>query len=612
MIFSSLFAILYSPFAHQNMGRAQRKIADIQPFAELAQGATTVVYKGYQQGLDRFVLLKVLRPGLGHDEERLRRFEDEARLIAQVQHPNVVAVYAAGRDDGQAYIAAEFVDGFDLRDLAAQRPMPPELAVFIVLEAARGLQAAHIHGILHRDLKPSNILIAHDGQVKLTDFGMASFVEEDAGAEVRGTPGYLAPELVQGAPPTKASDLFSLGATFYEILAGRAAFAGDDTGALLDAVLHHDPLPRLGRFIDLPDDVRRICARLLAKDPEARYPDAAALIDDLEAYRAAHGVTTGTAALKTYLDDPDVYLRLQRATVQQTEVPPAPAAVPPTVQEGKDQAAMPSVRPARSGRVRWAWAGALVLLVVGGLGGSFLLKDTPPPAAEPVTADRRPEAVADRSVLPGETDTAEAASTIVLTEPEPDPTQQTEQPEAADPSAEDAEERLLSVEDDTTAMVVAAVTPLDTAAVTLPDTAAPGTLAVDVKPWAEVYVDDELRGLAPQTLALPAGLHRVVCKHPQFPDYTTEVTIRAGETEALGVSLWDHVGRLSIEVSPWAVVAIDGAVRDTTPLDRPLIVKPGQRRLSLRHSIGVHDTLITVVPGEIKTLRFNLNELLRR
>ena len=586
------------------MGRTQRKIADIQPFAELAQGSTTVVYKGYQQGLDRFVLLKVLRPGLGHDDERLRRFEDEARLIAQVQHPNVVAVYAAGRDHGQAYIAAEFVDGFDLRDLAAQRPLPPDLAIFIVLEAARGLQAAHAHGILHRDLKPSNILIAHEGQVKLTDFGMASFLEGEDGAEVRGTPGYLAPELVQGAPPTKASDLFSLGATFYEILAGRAAFAGDDTGALLDAVLHHDPLPRLERFTDLPEAVRRICARLLAKDPAARYPDADALIDDFEAFRAAHGMTTGAAALKTYLEDPETYWRLQRAQVTLAlPVEPTP--------EAEDRSGVPPARPARSGRVRWAWGGALVLLVVGGLGGSLMLKDAPPPSppppAEPVeeAADRLPEAAIDQSVPPGETDTAEATPAITMAEPEPEAPQQTEQPEAIDPPAEDAEETPPPVEADTTAMAATAVTPPDTAAAVVP-----GTLSVEVQPWADVYVDDELMGRTPfAPLTLAAGTYRITFKNPQFPTHDTEMTIRAGETETIRFSLWDLVGRLSLEVSPWAVVVIDGVVRDTIPLERPLIVEPGDRRLALRHpNLGVLDTLITVVPGEIKTLQFNLNK----
>ena len=133
--------------------------------------------------------------------------------------------------------------------------------------------------------------------MKLTDFGMASLADDEAGAEVRGTSGYLAPELVRGEPPTEVSDLFSLGVTFYEALAGRAAFTGADTGALLDAVLHDDPLPRLERFTDLPPALHPICARLLAKNPDERYPDTATLIVDLEAFRAACGVETGAAAL---------------------------------------------------------------------------------------------------------------------------------------------------------------------------------------------------------------------------------------------------------------------------------------------------------------------------
>ncbi len=600
------------------MGRTQRKIADIQPFAELAQSATTVVYKGYQQGLGRFVLLKVLRPGLGHDDERLRRFEDEARLVAQVQHPNVVAVYAAGRDDGQAYIAAEFVDGFDLRTLLAQRPLPPDLAVFTVLETARGLQAAHAHGILHRDLKPSNILIAHDGQVKLTDFGMASFLEEDAGAEVRGTPGYLAPELVRGEPPTKTSDLFSLGATFYEALAGRAAFVGEDTGALLDAVLHHDPLPRLERFTDLPADVHRICARLLAKDPSARYPDADTLIADLEAFRVAHGVTAGAAALKTFLEDPEAYWRLQRAQV--TVAVKAEPAPPP---EGTARPAAPLPRPTRR-RVRWAWGLALAVLVVAGLGGSLLLRDEQPAPREPAEtmeemAAGLPEADASRPALPEETDTADADPTISRAAQEPEPQEpepekpEPKKPEALAPTLDDGEETLALAEEDTTANLAAGLTPPDTATNIAPD-AAPGTLLVDVQPWADVYVDGDPVGRTPMTpLTFAAGTYRIALKHPQFPEYADEVTIRAGEEVAVRISLWDLVGRLSVEVSPWAVVVIDGVVRDTIPLEHPLIVEPGLRRLSLRHpDLGVFDTTFTIARGEAKTLRFRLKELIRR
>jgi len=574
----------------------QGKIADIQPFAELARSATTVVYKGYQRSLGRFVLLKVLKPGLSHDDERLRRFEDEARLIAQVQHPNVVAIYASGRDDGQAYIAAEFVEGFDGRHLMAQGPLPPDLAVFIVLEAARGLQAAHAHGILHRDLKPSNILVSHEGQVKLTDFGMASLAEEEAGAEVRGTPGYLAPELVRGEPPTEASDLFSLGVTFYEMLAGRAAFTGANTGVLLDAVLHHDPLPRLERFADLPAALHPICARLLAKNPDERYRDAGTLIADLEAFRAAGGVTTGAAALKSYLDDPDAYRSTLKALVAL-----------PTERASEDR---PAASPERAGPRRhlpWAWGVVLAVLLVGGLGSSlFFGNGQPAPPSVDLAeeaASRLPEVDTNRLVPPEE----EQGDHAVPAEAEP------EQQQAVVPPPRDSLETTSLALDDTASAAPAEAVSLDAFR---DSDEATGTLYLDVKPWADVYVDEEHRGESPPLLALSlsVGRHRLALKNDQFPEYSAEVEVRANEEDSLRISLWDLVGRLSIQVSPWAVVVIDGVVRDTlSPQEHLLIVAPGKRRLTLRHpELGFYDTTFTIARGEVKTFRFNLNKLLAK
>ncbi|RMF60821.1 MAG: serine/threonine protein kinase, partial [Bacteroidetes bacterium] len=159
------------------MGRIE-PIGDFQPFAELARRPATIVYKAYQSSLERFVLLKVLRPEYARDEDLARRFEAEARLLARIQHPNVVAVYACGRHGEHLYLAAEYVEGTDLAALLRHGPLPPALALYVAREAARGLQAAHAQGILHRDLKPGNILVALDGQVKLTDFGMASLAAE--------------------------------------------------------------------------------------------------------------------------------------------------------------------------------------------------------------------------------------------------------------------------------------------------------------------------------------------------------------------------------------------------------------------------------------------------
>ena len=575
------------------MGVAQQKIADIQPFAELARSATTVVYKGYQRSLGRFVLLKVLQPGLSHDDERVRRFEAEARLIAQVQHPNVVAIYAAGRDDGQAYIAAEFVEGIDGRALMERGPLPPDLAAFVVLEAARGLEAAHIHGILHRDLKPSNILISHDGQVKLTDFGMASLVDEEAGAEVRGTPGYLAPELVRGEPPGEASDLFSLGATFYEALAGRPAFTGAGTAALLDAVLNDDPMPRLERFVDLPEALCPICARLLAKNPDERYPDAPTLIADLEAFRVARGGTMGTAALKTYLDDPEAY----RGTVE-ASFPLLPEAGP--VLESEDRAALPA-RPVSLRR--WAWGAVLAILIAGGLGSGLFLKNGKPASSPVVFTDeatsRLPEIEASPSAG-SEEEAGDGRAAMQVGEPDP--------PEAVVPPPDSSETTAL-VLDDTTAQEM---TP---PAVADESVEATGTLQIVVEPWADVYLGDELKGRTPlDPLTLDAGTYRIGLNNPDFPEeYSVDVTVRPGEADSLRVALWEYVGRLRLEISPWAEIAIDGDVGETVAQGKPLlIVKPGRRKLSLRHSLGVFDTTLTVAPNEVVDLQFNLITLLRK
>jgi serine/threonine-protein kinase len=282
------------------------RIGGIQPFAELFEGATTVVYKGYEQALDRYVLLKVLKPAFSGDDDLAHRFEAEARLLAKVQHPNVVSIYTYGRAEGRLYLATEFVEGFSLRALIGRGSLPYPLVLYILHAAAEGLQAIHDRGILHRDIKPENILVGHEGHVKLADFGLASLVG-DAGAEVRGTLAYLAPEQVLGAPPTVSSDLFSLGATCYEMLVGQPAFSGRDASGYLDAVLHHDPLPFLASDAGLPPPILRLTARLMAKRPEDRYAGVAALLTDLEAARHAVGHACDASGLAVFLRDPTAF-----------------------------------------------------------------------------------------------------------------------------------------------------------------------------------------------------------------------------------------------------------------------------------------------------------------
>jgi len=146
---------------------ALKQIGDIRIFAEIHRGATTTVYKGLQTSRDRVVLLKVLRPEFSQNEKLFKRFQDEAKIVARIQHLNVVAIYEHGRSEEWSYFATEFIEGLNLHELIEQNKIPPDLAWFILFETAKGLRAAHRKNILHKDIKPANILISHAGVVKL-------------------------------------------------------------------------------------------------------------------------------------------------------------------------------------------------------------------------------------------------------------------------------------------------------------------------------------------------------------------------------------------------------------------------------------------------------------
>ena len=596
-------------------------IGGIQHFAELAHSPTTVVYKGYERALDRFVLLKVLRPAYSRDAAVAQRFEDEARLLARVQHPNVVAVYAHGQDPQGLFLAAEFIDGIDLSELIERGPVPVELAVFILYEAARGLKAAHDKGVLHRDIKPANLLIAHEGQVKLADFGMASLVEPGAEAapdEVRGTLAYLAPEQILGHPPSTVSDLFSLGATFYEMLAGRPAFVGPGPGAFFDAVLHHDPMPYLDAVPGLPGAVRAVCRRLLEKAPENRYTGVAALLKDLEEVR--HGYHADAGALAAYLADPDGYR-------QRVSLPPEPDQVAP------DQVAL-----ARGiWRRRSVQGIALVLAVLamavyaGGLwpGGA---ERTPPGAASLPGLTVEPASdPAHESTPPAESRLDPADNVLSGADALSEADAPSRRAGTTDERPAGSNEPVDGESDDLPPVVVAEPpakgSPVEESDVppSLLDVrgngpAPMGTLRVVSEPWAVVYIEDDSVGVTPlgmrQPLSMKAGSYRVTLKKPDmpaFPPFSTTVEITPGRTTRLDVSLWDEVGRIMLVVSPWARVHLDGTYYDTTPLDRPLIVAPGPHVLTLEHAqLGVFRDSILVMPGRVDTLRYNLIALLNQ
>ncbi len=592
-------------------------IGSFQPFAELCRGPATTVYKAYDPSARRFVLLKVLRPALAREAEAVHRFTTEADLAGRIDHPNVVRIYDFGAEDETVYLAAEFVDGPDLAAVIARGALPWELAAWIAGEMAQGLAAAHDWGILHRDLKPSNVLLSNDGRVKLTDFGMASLAEADEGAEeVRGTMPYLAPEQVLGEPPGPASDLFALGATLYEMLVGHPAFRGADAAALLDAIVHYDPMPRLAAVSTVPEALKDLTGRLLAKAPEARPPSAhavaAALADLLD------GLPVDAERLALFLEDPAAY-RSSTPPLVPTP-PPAPPAIvasPPLRAAGEAAGREEAGRRFRGRR----WSAAVLVMAVLLAGAVWWQTRTEPAVNEP--AATVPGPLARHSPVPADTaaasgataldgdadDGGEAAAEAVAAE---DGTPPAPMP-LADGAAGPATARDTTATRDTTAAPPAAGERL---AAGEPPAAepAPGQVRVAATPWAAVYVGDDSIGVTTTTLTLPAGSHELVLRHPQFPPYTHTVLVRPDSVVDVTVSLWATVGRLTLDVQPWAEVYVDDEYRDTVPpQERPLILTPGRHTLRLVHpTLGAWETTLEVEAGVSETRRFDLTTLLAR
>jgi Tol biopolymer transport system component len=269
----------------------------------IGAGGMGEVYRARDQRLGREVAIKILPASFAADPDRLRRFEQEARAIAALNDPNIVGVYDIGQQDGTPYLVSELLEGESLGTILARGPLSHRKAIDYSIQIAHGLAAAHGRGIAHRDLKPDNIFVTREGRVKILDFGLAKTIDKgghDATmtsgipatgvGTVVGTAGYMSPEQVRGATVDCRTDIFSVGAVFYEMLSGVRAFQRDTTAETMTAILHDDPpeTPTVGRPI--PPALDRIVRHCLEKAPEQRFQSARDLAFDLES------VTTLTAS----------------------------------------------------------------------------------------------------------------------------------------------------------------------------------------------------------------------------------------------------------------------------------------------------------------------------
>jgi beta-lactam-binding protein with PASTA domain/tRNA A-37 threonylcarbamoyl transferase component Bud32 len=272
--------------------------------SRIARGGMASVYEATDVRLDRQVAVKVMHPGLGDDNEFAARFVREARAAARLSHPNVVAVYDQGDDDGTVFLAMEMVQGHTLRDvIRKESPMSPPRAVAVLEPVLSALAAAHRAGLIHRDVKPENVLIADDGRVKVADFGLAKAISTDTqhtatGGVLIGTVSYLAPELVVDGRADARADVYAAGVVLYELLTGKKPHEGDSPIHVAYKHVHEDVPPPSAKAPEVPGYVDALVARATARDQVQRPADAGVMLHHL--HRVSQALASGVR------DDPDL------------------------------------------------------------------------------------------------------------------------------------------------------------------------------------------------------------------------------------------------------------------------------------------------------------------
>ncbi len=273
-----------------------RAFGDYTLLSEIARGGMGVIYKARQEKPNRIVALKMIRSGQLADDEEIERFHGEAEAVARLDHPGVVPIYEVGQHEGQHFFSMAFVDGQSLAARAAEGPMDPYAAADLIQNVADALQYAHELGVVHRDVKPANVLLDRQGRPRVTDFGLAKRQEFKsdltATGQILGTPNYMPPEQAGGriAEIGPASDVYSLGATLYHLVAGRPPFLSADPWETIRQVREVEPVSPRRLNPSIPHDLDTICLKCLVKDPRHRYSTAKDLSDELGRFVAGEPI----------------------------------------------------------------------------------------------------------------------------------------------------------------------------------------------------------------------------------------------------------------------------------------------------------------------------------
>jgi len=284
-----------------------KQLGPYQIIVPLGEGGMAAVYKGYHAAMERYVALKILPRHFADDPQFVTRFKQEAKVLAQLQHPHILPVFDFGEADGYTYLVMPFIKSGTLTDLLQGKPLSFEQIRTVISQVGGALDYAHAHGLVHRDVKPSNVLLDESGNCLLSDFGLAKIIEASekltmSGA-IMGTPAYMSPEQGMGKTLDGRSDIYSLGVILYEMATGRPPYKAETPMAVM--IKHiSDPLPPPSTIHpDFPDEVEAVILKALAKNPDDRYQTAGAMVKGLQ---AALAEVEHTSPTKVFQPEPTV------------------------------------------------------------------------------------------------------------------------------------------------------------------------------------------------------------------------------------------------------------------------------------------------------------------
>jgi serine/threonine protein kinase len=554
--------------------------------AELGKGGMGMVFKAKDRVLDEIVALKILRPDVAGSGEMARRFRNEIKLARKVRHKNVCGIHEYSEAGSLRYIAMEYVEGIDLKRLLRERGgLPAPEAFDVALQLAQGLDAIHDVGIIHRDLKTANAMIDSHGVVRLMDFGIAKKFDAEgslgvtAVGHVIGTPEYMSPEQARGERIDFRADVYGLGVMIFELFTGRVPFRAETPIATIFKHLQEPPPLEGPEAAGIPPALVPVLASCLAKDPEARYPSASALVEALRAAqlatcpeagapmrvsRALPGVPgltrSGTQRPPALPRSADVAptvstsTPLPRAGARTGPLTGAPAPPPPPTRlvAATPTLSRESESPPRGRAMLFLVLGAVGLVAVAAIATLLGVWLWPAPRPVPPTdVSGATQGAVSAPVTPAPEATV---ATVAQVAARPTPAAMSS-PRATAPTAAPVASATVTTLRPTLRLDPAAGTPPFLAASPRPTagltpTATPpqgsedvALLDVTAKPTAEVSVDGEPRGQTPlRGLRLKPGAHAIVLSSPDYQPFRRKLTLNPGQRRSLDVDLsWEGV-----------------------------------------------------------------------